>query len=189
MAEQIAAKLKELDEHSISLVLSSPEKYTDLEKILLKEIIDEGKAGIYITLNKPASTIIGLLEQMNLDANKIFFIDLISQKPKNPEDRKKNVLYLNSPHALTELSIAISELVASMGDAEKYVIFDSISSLLIYHSPEQVAKFTHFLASKLRGWEVKTVLMILGDDASRKLIAQLSQFVDNVVDSTEGDLP
>ena len=52
----------------------------------------------------------------------------------------------------------------------------------MYNSIPTVAQFIHFLATRMRGWKVKGIIISLERKQDKELIDELSQFCDVVMD-------
>lgn len=168
---QVIALIVNSDQYAKSVI-------SEVDKLVNKEKLE----GIYVTVNKPYASVSSSLESHEVSCKNIFFIDMVSGQGAGIETMSKNCLCLPSQYSLTELSIGIGEAISSMGGGKKFLLFDSVSTLMIYHKPDTVAKFIHFLAGKIREWNVKAVLvMVEGSDADKALLAHISQFVDEVV--------
>jgi hypothetical protein len=89
------------------------------------------------------------------------------------------VVNVSSPKALTEMSITIGK-VLELGKIEA-LIFDSLSTLLVYTDPSTVVKFTHSLISLLRSKNVSGLLMCVEGGASSNMVKDISMFADKVV--------
>ncbi|MBI5224353.1 hypothetical protein HY989_00620 [Candidatus Micrarchaeota archaeon] len=90
--------------------------------------------GIYVSLNKNAKKAIEELGKTNASVEKIFMIDCVSS-----EKMDENILQIN-PRELGKLSFAIREFLHEI-PGEKWLILDSLSTLLIYNNDNKVAQF------------------------------------------------
>jgi hypothetical protein len=185
--------IKNLKGNKIILFLTPARKYAETNLNIIKMIINENKfSGIYITVNKPYNTLVKLLKDNGIDTDKIFFIDCISRTvslPKGlnmPEEKIKeadNCLYIASPSRLTELGIALSQALSAMKTYEdKFLFLDSLSTLLIYNELPTIARFVHFLATRLRLFGLVGIIMSMEKEIDEKLILTLIELCDNVVE-------
>lgn len=131
----------------------------------------------YVSLNKPHTTILRELKEKKIDTEKLFFIDAVSQKIESDDAQ---VLYISSPRALTELSITINK-VLEIGKVQ-VVIFDSLSTLLVYEGSMTVIKFVHSVISTLRNLGAKAVFTCLKEDVSSDLVKDLNMFADEMIE-------
>lgn len=163
------------------LFLVSSEDYEKVNAQILKKLVNEEKLnGIYVTLNKPYTAISERLKKTGIKTDRIMFMDGITRMTKGKEELVGNCYYFRDSHSLTRLSIVISEVVR-MIKGEKFLFLDSLSTLLIYNSSGNVTKFSHFLTTKMREWNLKGVLMSLKKDMKKELIEDIAQFCDEVV--------
>ncbi len=134
------------------------------------------KKTCYVTLNDPYETIKGKLGK---DAGKMCFIDAVTSTVKSPT-HDSSVIFVSSPRALTEISIALKKAIDSF--KMELVLFDSISALLVYEKSVNAMKFVHNMILTLRQGNISTVFVILKEDVSEELMKDLSMFVDKVVE-------
>jgi len=128
----------------------------------------------YVSLNKPYSTVLASLRKYGIDTRKFFFVECTGSSDKNSQ-----AVSVSSPKALTEMSITISK-VLELGRIEA-LIFDSLSTLLVYEQPSTVVKFTHSLISMLRAKKASGFLTCLESSASSEILKDISMFADSVV--------
>ncbi|MEK6974167.1 MAG: ATPase domain-containing protein [Nanoarchaeota archaeon] len=169
-------QMNSLNEY-VALALVSSKNYQETNLELIKILVNEQKTpGVYITLNKPYKTLKKIFEQKAINNSLIIFIDAITQEENLK--KTKECLFIGSPEKLSDISIAMDQAVRAIPSEQKFVFFDSLSTLLIYHQPGTIAKFIHFLSTKMREWSVKGIIISLESDANKELINQLTQFCD-----------
>jgi len=152
--------------------------YQNTNVAILKSLVNEQKTpGIYVTLNKPFEVMQRLLEKNNIDPRLIIFIDAFTDIGENKK-RVKNCLYIGSPEKLSDISIAMDQAVKSLPTKEKFLFFDSINTLQVFNNPGTVMKFVHFLATKIREWKVKGIIILISSSADEPLTNELAQFCD-----------
>ena len=109
----------------------------------------------------------------------MFFIDAITNTLKQTEPQTEGCYYVKSPGALTDLAIAINKFVRHGFD---YVIFDSISNMLIYQEKAPVAKFLANIITNIRAGKTKAVFYALSVKKHEDVIGEAGMFVDKVID-------
>jgi len=122
---------KELKENPILLSVFSSEYYSKLMINLLQNL-ENGKI-CYVTLNRPTDSLIRRFELNKISTKNIFFIDAITRSISGDKEFDKGIL-VSSPSALTELSIAISEV-------QKTKKFDMLISLFDLTNVESISKY------------------------------------------------
>ncbi len=181
LKKKIDEQIKKLvNEKGIHLFCSNSESYHKVNEIILKELTIKYKLkGIYITLNMSHSTLENHLINKGIDVSKLHFIDSMDRKDLK-SSKADNCTFVPNPQALTELSLAITNLI-NTGKYD-FLFLDSISTLLVYHSLKTTAQFTNYLMNKLRNFNLRAIIISLNDDEeSKKLIPIISQFCDECV--------
>ena len=132
----------------------------------------------YVTLSKPSSKLAKDFKAMGVNLENIFFIDGVSQG-KLPENI--NAVMISSPFALTELSLALNTAVSSA--AFDVIIFDSLSSLGMYHSErvEAATRFAAHLINTMGHSKSTLVFTCLEGDMKSKIIKGISPMIDKVM--------
>lgn len=179
--EQFRKKLKGLKEY-VALATVDAKEYqrTNLD-IISHLVIGKSIPGVYVTLNKPFETMEKIFKKAKIDTRMIIFIDAVTKTGGGIEKTEK-CLFIGSPENLSDISIAMDQAVRALPSKEKFVFFDSLSTLLLYNNVETVARFIHFLAGKMRAWGVKGVIVSLRKDRDKDLIEELTQFCDAILD-------
>lgn len=149
------------------------------EKIVLdsyKSLLKKYKKVCIITTSRLSSALMSSFKENKIDYSGCFFIDCVSSRMMKAVSTKQ-VYYLFSPHALTELSLKFSSIL------ENYdlIIFDNLDGLLLYNSDVFVLRFLNNVTSKVRQKKIKAVYWVAGAGKER-FIGDVSFFVDNVVE-------
>jgi hypothetical protein len=158
-------------------VISVPEKeYASKINGLVSSAASSYTRICYTSLNKPYSTLSQSFRKSGIDLKKILFIECSG---KTGGGKQEQVVYVSSPKALTEISITIGKVI-EMGKIE-VLIFDSLSTLLVYADPSTVVKFTHSLITILRSKSVSGLLMCAKSSQSESILKDISMFADKMV--------
>ena len=108
---------------------------------------------VFITTDKSAEQI-----KKELLAAKIFYgsslkiIDCYSKQTNESCKDSADVVRVSGPLALNEISIALSEIEAELIKKSKshWIIFDSLSTVLMYTNPPTVGRFVQVLVSRIK---------------------------------------
>jgi len=176
--------LRELKPNKVILFIIEPKKYHSIHLKILKGIVEEKKfSGIYITANKPYETLVRQLRENKIATENIFFIDAVSKHVSQDIKMTENCLFIPSPSHLTDLGITLTQVLENMEKREdKFLILDSISTLLIYNSFETVARFVHFIISRLRVFGLVGLLISIEKILDEKMINILIEMCDEVIE-------
>lgn len=155
------------------LISVEPTEYNDLMVELLKVLVNKMKwNGLYVSLNKPYTDLQKIITKEKINSSKILFIDSVSDSPT--KDSEDNCIYNKSPQSLTSLSITIA---AAVTNAEfDFLVFDSVSTLLVYNNAKTVEKFTQYIINKFKTFKLDGFLILVKEEESEKLLPVLQQF-------------
>ena len=152
-------------------------------KYLAKE---EGLPGVYVSVNRPYNSMKGLLEGNGIDMEQMIFIDAITKVSGGKAEKNEYCIYLDGPENLTDFSISITEALSALNVEDRFLFFDSINTLLIYNDADSVARFFHFVTSRIREWNVRGLIVALDKKTEKNVISQISQFCDKIIDLSGG---
>lgn len=168
---------RELTENRILLVIVPSESYNDTILETMKDL--SGKETCYVTLNKTSEALKETFAKKKIRTENLLFIDAISKTIKETPATGESCYYVSSPSAMTEISIIINKVLETKF---QYIIFDSLTSLLVYESKAPVAKFVSTLTNKIRGTKTRAIFFALAVKEQSALINEAGMFADKVID-------
>ena len=169
--------IKEIGKNKSVLVVMPGEDYNDVVTSVAKKL--SKKRVCYVTLNKTVNALKESFKKKRINTDNFLFIDAISKTIKEEPDQMEGCYFVSSPGSLTELSILISRVIRHNFD---YIIFDSLTNMLIYEKKAPVIKFISSIINKIRESNTKSVLYSLDVDQHSEVIQQTTMFVDKVID-------
>ncbi len=176
--EKLEEGLKEAKQY-VALATVEATKYQPTNIEIIHYLVEiENTPGVYVTLNKPYEVVRDLLKEKKIRVDMIIFIDGVTKTVGGEMKKEKNCLFIGSPENLSDISLAMDQAVRAITNKEKFLFFDSLTTLLIYNQVSTVAKFIHFLSTKMRVWGVKGIIITLQKESNKELIDELSQFCD-----------
>lgn len=144
---------------------------------VLKKLTNGKKINcVYVTLTYPFPKLKTQLQQHKIDTTTFYFIDAISG---NERIKDEQCTYVQSPQALTQISLAID--TALQAGAFNLLVLDSLSALLNYTNIETTEKFAKFLVNKLKNYGIGGLILFLNDEKSLKLTRVIAQFCDDKI--------
>jgi hypothetical protein len=172
----------ESEDSAIFLYISDPARMKQTNLDIVANLTARDKSCIIITTNIPSSILTKLYSKNGIPMDKIHFIDAITKYSLGSIPvGVPNTTFTSNPGNLTELGIAISEALKKRKD-NTALIFDSISTLLIYLSSPNISKFIHFISNKIRLLDVKGIYLSAEKGLDPLLLAQISSIVDMVME-------
>lgn len=162
-------------EHGAALAMKvEVEVYFDVITTLTDDFIrDKEMNVIYTTTTIPASSIIGVLDAMDIDRKRIHFVDAVSYMTMGGSNRIKGVTYVESPTMLENIMLKIEYLLKKYPEKSHVVVLDSINSLAIHNDLKILAEFLHILVSNLRSHNCYTLILSVAE--------QQSDDIDNIL--------
>ncbi len=165
--------------NSVIIATVNSKRYNETNIMLIKYLTKEIKIpGVYVTLNKPFSTVKSSLEKAKVDTKLILFIDAITKTSGGDIDKTKECLFIGNPENLSDISLAMDQAVSSLPSKDKFLFFDSLTTLLLYNDAKTISRFIHFLSGKMRTWGIRGIIISLEEKANKELIDELTQFCD-----------
>ncbi|MBU0459434.1 MAG: hypothetical protein KKE17_15680 [Proteobacteria bacterium] len=168
--------VQELSENQTILLLIPSVEYNSIIIGIAKQLSE--KKVCYVTLNKTSGSLKEQFKKKNVNIKNIVFIDVVSKTIKKDFDHMTGCYFVSSQKVLTKLSSTISEILKHEFD---YLIFDSLTSLLIYQKTDLVVKFIFSLINKIKESKVKAVFYTLNIKEQERFIQESSLFVDKVI--------
>ncbi len=169
---------KSIKEGNVVLIVTPATKLIEINTQLLKWYISEKNYEVvYVTVNKPFANLIEKFQKAKIETSKIFIIDAVSPREGV---RTGNAVFIGSPKELTNISITTTSAIKKLKTA-KVLIFDSISTLLVYNELEIVKEFVHFITNEMKNLKVTFVMSCIKEMTDKKTIEELKSFVDDVI--------
>jgi hypothetical protein len=175
--DDISQSLEEFD-RPIVLTLIDPMRYQEAVLAVVRYFAGKSAQGVYVTLNKPFSVLAKSFEKAGIPSGSLFFVDGVTNVPAVEETGDHACL--GSGIDLSNLCIGISRAVGKLKD-ERFLLLDSLSTLLIYNDSKTVSKFAHLLTEKMRRWNTQGSLLTVEMNTERDVVSQLAPFCDKVV--------
>lgn len=163
----------------VALATVNPKSYQKINIEIIRYLVQDKKIpGVYVTLNKPFRAVFEILKTNNVNTEIIIFIDAVTKTAGGTVEKTNKCLFIGNPENLSDISMAMDQAIRRIPSDGRFLFFDSLDTLLIYNKPITVAKFIHFLATKMRIWGVRGIIISLSNESNKELIDELSQFCD-----------
>ena len=174
-------------EKKLFLVISPPEKLKLYNIEIIRQLIIDKHSILVVTTNQPYTTLVKNYENYGLDISRIWFVDAITKCAlgRLPQE-SSNCRFVKNPANITDLGIVITDVLNKFPDQKPCILFDSISTMLIYISSINISKFIHFITNKLKLLNSPGIFLAADKSLDPLLMTQIVTFVDEVID-TEAD--
>ena len=151
------------------LIITPVEKLQEKINSVVKSF--KNTYGIYVSLNKTQKSTESVLKKSGINTKKLFFIDCVTTE--NVED----ILHI-PPDRLDLLSVAINSFIRCI-KGDKFLVIDSLATLLIYNSENNVAKFAKEVTEYAAQKNVK-VIAFSPKTQGEELLNKIFNFFDKV---------
>ncbi len=175
---KITVAVKNLQMGTTHLLLVRVANYSLAGHTLLTYFSSQKMPGVYVTINKPYSD---LVKGLTTPPENVHYVDAITALTGRELTEMPRVTYLDSPLSLVELNLAIAEKLKGISSNAKFLVMDSISTLLVYNAPQAVEKFCHTVIAKNRTENLVGLFLMVESEENQSVVDTLSQFVDGVI--------
>jgi len=175
------SKLNKLTDY-VALAVVDANKYQQTNTKIIAELTKQNIPGVYVTLNRPYENVKEMLKKQKIDLDKVIFIDGVTKTAGGEITKRADCLYIGGPKSLSDISIAMDQAIMGIPKKDKFLFFDSLSTLLVFNDASIVLKFVHFLAGKMRIWKVRGIIISLRRTKDKELIELLKENCDVVLD-------
>lgn len=169
--------LGNLDGEKSYLILIKPENLQDDIYSIIDFLVNKRQwTCIYVSLSKSYKTLKTNFEKKGYNLKNFFFIDAIEKKPK---EKVENVLFIQSPSALTQIDMAITQ-ITQITQNHGFVFIDTLDGLSVNNSPNILANFIRSMTNKVTKYNSKALVLTVGG-VDEALINKISTFFDKLI--------
>jgi len=178
---RICERLEELGP-SVSVAMEiSFDSYFDAVRGLVDNFSNsKGLHCIYITSSIPATTLLGALETLEVDTEKVHFIDCLSHMLMGNIDPNERMIFVESPTMLENIALKVEYLMRKNGGEPATVILDSIDSLAIQNDPKILSEFLQILLGGLKARETYPVVISMVEQSRPEIREMVHLVCDEV---------
>lgn len=170
----------------LTLIIIPNKGYQESTMRITKRLSEVHDRICYVSLNERYEALTKGMKKEKVPVSKFFIVDAITRNTKACKKADDNCVFVSSPNSLMELSLAITDAIKSHG--AQALMFDSISTLLIYESAGVSTKFMHSLIGRIKEFGAECVLTALDGDKESETVRDLGMFVNETITMAEYDL-
>jgi archaellum biogenesis ATPase FlaH len=174
---------KEISANSSLTLVIKNETYIKTIAEVAKQLSTQYDKICYISLNKLYQPLIKSLQANGADLSKFFFIDGITKTAISEPGDIANCYFVSGPDQITEIGIATQKVVALQ--KSQILLFDSLSTLLVYKNVQIVKQFVHSIVGQVAAINCISLFTCLEGNVETDLIKDLSMFIDRIVHVSE----
>jgi hypothetical protein len=178
--EKLRDEIGSIPESWIALIETGVENANEINLLLLKFLAAQNKDAVILAASRPYSSLLSAYTKNNINTDKMFFLDCVSKSESAKQENADNVLYLENISDLTHILISIDETIKKIKTV-KYILIDSINTMLIHNKPDIFARFIHSVMTKMRLSSVNCIILSFEDETHREIRAEIAQLCDKVI--------
>jgi len=153
-----------------------------LEALFHSMLSNKQDAWTFVTVSKTFNFLANTYKQGIQSAN-IKYIDCISRSAGISE-LDNNCNYIESPVMLEKLILEIlNNFKGLKKEADKYVVIDSVSALMIYNDPEIIREFISLLMNRSRAENIHIISILVEEEMDTNKLIQLNDKIIVLRDS------
>ncbi|MEN6442883.1 MAG: hypothetical protein ABFC71_03930 [Methanoregula sp.] len=173
----------EIKNEALYLIMSSAARMREANIDLIRMLLTQDYYVLVVTANQPYDILKKNYEREGIPMDKIFVVDTVTKYAIGRDHEPvPNCRFVSNPSDLTDLGIAITELLSNHKEKKITLLFDSVNAMLIYISSQNITRFIHFVTNKLRLMNFAGVFLAVEKGLDPDLLIQLTTFVDQVID-------
>ena len=155
--------------------------YSDLLDALFSHMMsNDSDAWAYVSITKPFSTLTKKYSNI-ADHKNISFIDCISHAAGIPAS-EENCIFVESPTMLEKLSMEIMNVFRDVkSDANRFLVIDSLSSLMIYNDAPTVTEFFYHLINRTRSGDIHSISLVVEEEEMDKHLSKIIFLNDKIL--------
>ena len=143
--------------------------YLDVMRAVMDTfIVEKDLSAIYITSTIPSQSIKNVLNILEIDLDRIYFVDCISHIMMGATVRSEHVSFVESPTMLENVMLKVEYLMRSI-EGKKLVLLDSINTLAIHNNTKILSEFLHITVNNLRAKEAYTLILSVDEQSSEEI--------------------
>jgi KaiC/GvpD/RAD55 family RecA-like ATPase len=162
--------------------ITLPDKYYDDIKQVLFEFINSKPENycVYVTITRPYNTLANEFGDLVANTKNIKFVDCVS-RIAGISNLDPNCEFIESPTMLEKLGLEIiNQFKEADEKSTKFLILDSLSTLMVYNEPEIVTKFFYYLINITRAKDIHSVYLVIEEEEADKHIKKLINLTDKI---------
>jgi len=159
-----------------------PDKYYDDIKLVLFEYFNSRPNNfcVYVTISRPYNALSQQYGDLIYNSKNIRFVDCVS-RISGISSTDPNCTYVESPTMLEKLGLEIINHFKEADEkSEKYLIIDSLSTLMIYNDSDIVTKFFYYLVNITRSRSIHSAYLVIEEEEVDKQINKLINLTDKI---------
>jgi hypothetical protein len=179
----VVFSLDTIQDEELYLIMASAPDIRNKNIEIIKGLLSKDYYVLVITTNQPYDVLKKNYEKRGIAMERIFVVDTVTKYAMGHDHEPvANCRFVNNPADMTAIGIAVTESLGGLKGKKVSLLFDSVNSMLIYISSQNITKFIHFVTNRLRLMNFSGMFLAVEKGLDPDVLTQLTTFVDEVVD-------
>ena len=136
--------------------------------------------GIAVLLNRPAHTLVPMLDKRGVDVNRLTFADHVS-KAIGSDLEQVNTVYSEGKYTMSKTDALLTTLVEKLNKEKKLLIFDALHDLHAYYDDKTLLRAIDFLIDRARILHLNPVFIYDRKKVTARVAKRLGAICDQIV--------
>lgn len=139
-----------------------------------------------ISGNSSPENIIKKTANMGIDLSKVKFVDCYSATlGRGKKESTDNITVVDGPSALNDISLALNEAIRESSEKRMRVVFDTLSTFLLYNSKDSMRKFLNVIEGRLRNAGATTLYLVDEGVHDKQILSLVETGMDETYTMTD----
>ncbi len=173
---------EDVDLGSVVMMEHAAENYFSVNAHMIKQLLDEGYVGVYISFQRPFSNIKQQLSHLMINLDQLRVIDAASALTGEQQIDDDHLITIDEHLAVDDLVRAVYISLDQIPSEKKFIFIDSLTTITLYKPLSETMRFSEFLVSTVKQKKNITLFFNVAKDLSQKsFIKDIAFRVDKVI--------
>lgn len=182
---KLADELAELPPSAIALSIRDDTYFDAIRGVVDRFATKKDLNTIYISAAIPSQSIIDVLKILEIEMERIYFVDSVSHTMMGSAKKPENVLLVESSTMLENIMLKVEYLMKKSEGKGSVILLDSINALAIHNSSKILSEFVHILINNLRAKNAYIVIFSIEGFSSEEINNMMGFVCDLSLDMSE----
>ncbi len=166
---------------SITLISLGTRNHSGALTTLMDHLISGGMGGVYVSISAPSELVVQELTEKGISLDDVMFIDCVQKTYDSKQASAANTVYVENPSFLEEIVMQVSRTRSKVSSAQKFLVIDSLSSLLVHNTSESVGEFAQRMINNTRMAGDAGVFLVVDKKETQCIIQSVLPSCDGLV--------
>lgn len=176
--------LSKIQKGAIIMMEHSVDSYFHTNAAIIKQLIDDGFQGIYISFQRPFDNVVHEFESLGINIENVRVIDAASAFSGEKQSTHPYCINISDELKIDDLVRSMYTVLSEFTSEKQFVFIDSLTTITLYKPLSETMRFSEFLVRTIRkndGKKLTLIFNVASDLSQKKFIQDIAFRVDHVV--------